>query len=360
MINEITSIDQICELTKSGFPDWKQYGNVVVRTFENLLIFNYTQEAIFEGRWNFFEMVSRGLIIDSITGEVVARPFDKFFNWGEKEKYSNSLIVSITEKVDGSLGILYRHNGEYKIATRGSFNGDQALWATEFLKKYDLSSIPNEYTLLFEIVYPENRIVVDYGNREDLVLLAARNRFNGNYLRYYELQKLAHGIGFSMPIMFEFISIDDLVKTLPKLDVNQEGYVVEFMDGQRFKFKGDKYIELHRLICMLSFKNTLAACESGTIGNIRLQIPDEFLGEFNGWVDEINIKINEIVSLVSNAFIIAPTTSRKDFAIWVMNNYKDYSYYFFAMFDHKDILPMIYKTVFKNRKDSKKIGEEDI
>ena len=31
------------------------------------------------------------------------------------------------EKKDGSMGTLYRHNGEYKVATRGSFYSDQAV-----------------------------------------------------------------------------------------------------------------------------------------------------------------------------------------------------------------------------------------
>ncbi|HRF99146.1 MAG TPA: hypothetical protein PLZ51_28235, partial [Aggregatilineales bacterium] len=74
-------------------------------------------------------------------------------------------------KMDGSLGILYRWQGAYYIATRGNFDSDQAIWATIFLRThYDLHNLADEYTLLFEIIYPDNRIVVNYGQRQDLVL----------------------------------------------------------------------------------------------------------------------------------------------------------------------------------------------
>ena len=56
---------------------------MVVRRKGELAIFNYTKAAQFAERWNFFERVSRGLILNAVTGEVVARSFDKFFNWGE-------------------------------------------------------------------------------------------------------------------------------------------------------------------------------------------------------------------------------------------------------------------------------------
>ena len=160
----ITSISDLQRLALSGVTDWKQYGHVNVRENGDLLLFNYTQMAIFGGDWNPFEMMSRGLIINRRTGEIVARPFDKFWNWLEGGRTASGHIVTVTEKLDGSLGILYRDNGEYKIATRGSFDGEQAVWATNFLKDYYNLAVPDELTLLFEIVYPENRVVVDYGD----------------------------------------------------------------------------------------------------------------------------------------------------------------------------------------------------
>lgn len=357
-MDEITTLQQICDLAVSGCSDWKQYGDVTVREYDDLLIFNYNDKAQYAGRWNFFERVSRGLIINRITGEIVARAFDKFYNWLEGNRSSTGQIVSITDKVDGSLGILYRHNGNYKIATRGSFDGMQAQWATQFLTRYHLDGLPLEYTLLFEIVYPENRIVVDYGTRQDLVLLAVRNRFSGAYLPFAQVADLATRYGFSLPTVYEFASIDDLLGCLPTLDRNQEGYIVEFDDGQRFKFKGDIYKELHRLIYGLSFKNTLAAVASNSVEHIRAQIPDEFLGEFNQWVTEITTKVSDLKAAVEQAFAHAPKENRKEFALWVMAQHKDISAYLFALLDGKAIEPLIYKKAFEQRADETSLKPE--
>ncbi len=350
-MNEIISIADIQRLVTQGFTDWKQLGDVSVERDDDLLIFNYTARAQYEGRWNFFERVSRGLIVHAVTGEIVARAFDKFYNWMQAGKTSSGHIVAVTEKLDGSLGILYRVNGEYRIATRGNFHSDQAEWATKFLRKrYTLDGLPNELTLLFEIIYPENRVIVDYGGREDLVLLAARNRFTGDYLPFFpDLKLLAEKYGFPIPKTYSFNDIEALVARIKELGVNDEGFVVEFSDGQRFKFKGDKYLELHRLVFGLSFKNTLQAVMTNQAEAIRSQIPDEFLGQFNAWVKEIEGTRERIKRDAAQVFAQAPKDTRKDFALWVMANHKELSPYLFAMLDGKDIEPLIYKKAFENR-----------
>ena len=134
--------------------------------------------------WDDTTMNSRGIIFNRKTGEVVARPFPKFFNMDQRiETQERNLPwrdgFRIFFKEDGWLGILYRDAGQHRIATRGSFKSIGALWATEFLKKYDITELPNEVTLLFELICPTTHIVVNYGDREDLVLLAAYNRYTG-------------------------------------------------------------------------------------------------------------------------------------------------------------------------------------
>jgi len=350
-MNEITSIEQIQQLAKQGFTEWKRFGDVSVERDGDLLIFNYTARAQYEARWNFFERVSRGLIVHAVTGEIVARAFDKFYNWMQGGQKANGHIVSITEKMDGSLVILYRVNGGYKISTRGNFHSDQAEWATKFLREhYTLDDLPNELTLLFEIIYPENRVIVDYKGLESLTLLAARNRFTGDYLPFFpDLQLLADKYGFPTPKVYDFNDINAIIARTGKLDADEEGFVVEFSDGQRFKFKGDKYLELHRLVFGLSFKNTLQAVSAHQAEDIRSQIPDEFLIKFNAWVKEIEETRESIKRGVSEIFTQAPKDTRKDFALWVMSNHKELSSYLFAILDGEDIEPLIYKKAFESR-----------
>ena len=213
---------------------------------------------------------------------------------------------------------LYRLNGEYRIATRGAFHSEQAEWATDFLHEHytlALAELPDELTLIGEILYPANRIVIDYGEREELILLAARNRHTGAYLPFFpDVYDLAHRFGFGLPRVFTFNNITEIIENTGTLPASEEGYVVEFSDGQRFKFKGDRYLELHRLISGLSFKHTLEAIQSGTVDYIRSQIPDEFLRQFNGWVSTIESVTNGIEHAAQDAFAIAPKDNRKNFA----------------------------------------------
>lgn len=354
-INEIEKLEDIQYLLTMGFFNWKQYGEVSVIVRDNLALFNYTAKAQYENRWNFFELVSRGLIIDRFTGEIVARPFDKFFNWGERgplNRRPEGYIVSVTEKIDGSLGILYRKDNKCFIATRGAFDSEQAIWATDFLNKnYNLSDFLSgelsNLTLLFEIVYPGNRVVIDYGNKEGLILLAARNRITGEYLSFYpSLYNLSIKYGFETPRVYKFNDTIEIIEKTLQMDANEEGFVVEFSNGERFKFKGNKYLELHKLITGLSFKSTVRAIAAGTANYIKSQLPDEFIKQFEEWEREIYKKINEIKDKVEIAYNEAPKESRKYFALFVMDKYKELAHYLFAMLDGKDIVPMIYKMEF--------------
>ena len=82
--------------------------------------------------------------------------------------------MEVTAKLDGSLGIAYTHpEGDVRLATRGSLASGQAIEATRIWhEKYRHVAIPEGVTPLFEIIYPDNRIVLDYGEMRDLVLIA--------------------------------------------------------------------------------------------------------------------------------------------------------------------------------------------
>lgn len=341
-VNEIATL-----LALHHSNDWKSLGNVNVIEKGDLLLFNYTNKAIYEGGWNQFELVSRGLIINRVTGEIVARPFDKFFNWGEGGRMTDVPIHTVTEKIDGSLGILYRLEGQYRIATRGSFDSDQAIWATEFLNKHhDLTSLADNWTLLFEIVYPANRVVVDYGDDQKLVLLTMRDRFDGQYASWIETKLVADYYGFETPRMFTFNSVDEILAALKVITANHEGWVVEFADGQRFKFKGEEYLKLHRLISGLSFKSVLEAVASGNFSSYLAQMPEEFRPTMEKYSEEINTRADQVFFEVRAIFAEAPKSTRKEFALWVMANHKPYSTYLFALLDGQEITPLIYKLAF--------------
>lgn len=343
-MSEIRTIEDIVSLAKQGCSEWKSFGSVDVKEKDSLLLFNYTNNA---RRWNFFEQVSRGLIINRVSGEIVARPFDKFFNWGQNGQTTDSPILSVTEKMDGSLGILYRQNG-YKIATRGSFTGKAVIVATKLLNEnYNLDSISDEWTLLFEIISPENRIMIDYGSTRALVLLAIRNRFTGDYLSLHRVKEIANTCRFPVPKVFSFSTVSEMTELQKSLDGNQEGWVAEFADGQRFKFKGDRYCELHKIAAGVSLKKTAEAFISGTVDKFRMTIPDEFLEEFEGYLDQVKSTVLKTVQETEKAFAAAPKSeTRKDFALWVQNNHEHLAPYLFAMLDGKEVETVICRNIF--------------
>ena len=350
-MEEIESIADIQELVRSGFNDWSVFGDVRTVEKDGLVLFNYTARAQYAYRWNFFERVSRGLILNAETGDVVARGFDKFFNWMEGGRCTNASIVSVTEKMDGSLILGYYWKGDWHYATRGSLDSDQALWAKEYARRnFDMGTfgpeIDTNMTLLFEAIYPENRIVVDYGGREDLVLLAARNRADGKYLNRWLLSIVADAICANITPVYLFNSWEDVLDARERLTVNQEGFVAEFYDGQRFKFKGDQYMYLHRLISGLSFKNTLKAVADGKLDALLESVPDEFLNDVHLWVLEINATAQWKENEVESWYAAAPTGSRKEFALWVNKHCPHLATYLFKRHDGKDYVQDIYKKEF--------------
>jgi len=98
----------------------------------------------------------RGLVTNS-DGDIIARPFKKFFNYEEYLEFAPEMIPNesfeVFEKMDGSLGILFNYKDEWVLCTRGSFTSEQSIKGTELLKKYDYNRLPKCHTYLFEIIY---------------------------------------------------------------------------------------------------------------------------------------------------------------------------------------------------------------
>ncbi|MBL1136963.1 MAG: hypothetical protein HND46_16775 [Chloroflexi bacterium] len=346
----IESIADIQHLAMQGFDNWLLYGHVNVIPRGDLLLFDYNTGAYIAYEWRFFERVSRGLILNRRTGEIVARPFDKFFYWLRGPKATGH-IVTVTEKIDGSLGILYRHKGEYHIATKGSFFSPQARWATQFLRQnFDLTDLPNDLTLLFEIIYPDNRIIVDYEGRQDLVLLAARNRFTGDFLPFFpDVYELAQRYGFTLPRVYHFNNVNDIIAQTGQINANFEGWVVEFSDGQRFKFKLDEYVEIHQLLRGLDFKAVLQGLAGGKINRVLDVVPEVFLGDVKRWAEEIQIALVDLKEQVAAVFDVAPKADAVSFEAWVKTEHPALEPYLLAMFNGEDLDRVIYQHAFKER-----------
>jgi len=216
---------------------------------DHLTVYNYTEKAAYSRVWTEATLACRGLIVDTRTGEVLARPFRKFFNTGEHADSDLAALavepVEVWDKLDGSLGVLYPGPDGLAVATRGSFASDQARHATELLRRrYGGYRPPAGVTVLFEIIYPENRIVVDYGGLDDLVLLGAVDVVSGATVPFEQARE-----GWPGPVV-ERQPFNSLAEALAAPEVrNREGFVIRFTRSDvRVKAKFADYVRLHRLI----------------------------------------------------------------------------------------------------------------
>jgi len=116
-----------------------------------LTIWNYSISTQYEGHWDDVTLMCRGLVTDD-EGNIVARPFKKFFNM-EENMHVPTKEFDVYEKMDGSLGILFFYVNQWVFASRGSFISDQAIKGKELLRKYNLDELDVENTYLFEIIY---------------------------------------------------------------------------------------------------------------------------------------------------------------------------------------------------------------
>lgn len=260
---------------------------------EDLVLYNYTDKCTYDRHWNDVTRYARGLIFEQKTGKIVAIPFPKFFNVGEmlETKVENLPDESyvITEKMDGSLGIIYNYKGQWKVATRGSLTSEQAIKAQEILKKYDMSEVPEELTLLVEIIYPENKIVVNYGDDEKLVLLSAINRETQTEVAQYTMNLITRDTG--MPLVNQYTyTIDEMLelqKTIPK---DEEGFVVRFESGLRVKIKGHEYLRIHKL---LSHMSPISFWESMQEGKVKVDYLEELPEEYRQEADALTEKLEK-------------------------------------------------------------------
>ena len=216
------------------------------------------------------------------TGKVIARAFPKFFNFGElatskKRNLIKKKEFEVFEKMDGSCGIVYFYEGRWRVNTRGSFTSDQAIKATEMLDKYHTSNLNSSVTYIVEIIYPENRIIVDYGNEENLTLLAGFDILHGIEVPLSDLDLTSP---FPVTPNYKFTSIDEVVETQSKLGKMEEGFVVRFADGNLCKFKSAEYLKVARLLSEMTLLNFWKAMKDGVVQNeIIEEIPEEFRDE---------------------------------------------------------------------------------
>jgi RNA ligase len=355
----------------------------------DLTIWNYSPRVQYERLWDDITIQCRGLVTNS-EGVIVARPFKKFFNYEEHkpEDIPNENYV-VYEKMDGSLGILFyyeeelseerRYNiwfnnnyetgmerffdpnnlpdyenpyyeptpkkrGEWILSTRGSFTSPQAIKGKEILGRHDISAWRKDNTYLFEIIYPENRIVVDYKGEEKLVVLGAIHTETGNEVPDSSLFFLQES-GFELVMTYKtWGETYDLLKE--EISNDREGYVIKFKNGFRMKIKGEEYVRLHKILTNISNKDIWEYLKDNKpFDELLEKVPDEF----NEWVKTTVrdlrygcFQLRERAGKLHDGFRYGkfgdrdPEPSKKEFAEFVMKQDKILSPILFSMWDNNN------------------------
>lgn len=304
---------------------------------DSINIYCYTNACQYDNKWTKDTLICRGLITKN--GKVISRPFPKFFNYQEFSKSQANILKGeweVFEKMDGSLGILYEFaDGDYRISTKGSFDSEQAIWATNYLKdNYPEFKPLKNTTWLFEIIYPENRIVVDYHGAKGIYLLDILITQDGSRLP------------FENNFMFPLCESHGITETFNHEERdNKEGFVLVNKKGFRVKVKHDEYVNLHKIKSSLS--NTLI-WEKLKSGDGIDEIIDNTGDEFYEWIKDteksLTVKHDAIIDTATYWFENKPETDcRKTLAKY----FSGYSYPFicFSWLDEKDCSQKIWDLI---------------
>lgn len=320
----------------------------------DLYIYNYTEKVQYSKLWDEYTLICRGLILDG-EGNIVARPFKKFFNLSEMDKLPAG-EPKVFEKMDGSLGILYWEGDTPKLATRGSFTSDQAIVGTKILHSQYAISLKNlnkNHTYLFEIIYPENRIVVNYGKEVGLYLLAVLDIETG--------KEVETTTPFCKPSYFGIMDTD----ALKKMEiVNAEGFVLKWTDGTMAKFKFEEYVRLHRLLTGISNKSIWEILKTGdtkAFEELLTKVPDEYYD----WVESVRKGLNrQYYYILEESEIVYEQCrilqTRKEQAQYILEELPQYAGVVFALLDSKDYQEIIWRMIKPAVTSSFKVTTEDV
>ena len=321
-----------------------------------LTIWNYTEEVQYGNKWDELTLSARGLVTDEF-GTVIGRPMKKFFNM-EEGKHTPTSDFEVYAKLDGSLGILFYYNNQWVMATRGSFTSDQAIKGFEMLQKYDYESLNKKFTYLFEIIFENNRIVVQYPF-DDVVLLGMINTETGYEVNIHEgnedirHQNMIKNIGLKVVEKFNGISDYSVLKDMVKDD--EEGFIVRFSNGDRMKIKGEEYLRLHKIMTNVSTTSVWEVLSNGgNFENLLKDVPDEFYKKIKSYEKDLrysHFSISEYCGKFHDGFRYGKfgdkeDPTRKEYAEFVIKNIKPgLRPVMFSIWDKKDYGSIIWKLI---------------
>lgn len=260
----------------------------------------------------------RGLILREKTWEVLAWPFNRFFNYGEGHAAKiDWATAKFCQKLDGSLAIVYfdDHAKRWFGATRqmceaqGNIDGAGTFAALidKAAQEHGANDINDlmasrgadkETTYCFELTSPYNRIVCKYDDTS-LTILGCRSLEYGNE---FDPVGEAYKLSVKLPKTWNFNNIEHLIEVMtewhPK---DHEGVVVKDKFFNRIKVKTPQYIAAHHARDSLgvSWRAVCEAVAGGYSDDIYSLVPDY---------------VQKRIDMVRSAMAIIISETEKDYA----------------------------------------------
>ncbi len=331
-------------------PDLIEQGYIVSQVHPTLplRIYNYGAKTQYDRFWNEATLSCRGLVLDA-DNQPIARPLKKFFNFEEHQALLPDGIPAIYEKMDGSMILLFHYAGEWRVASRGSFISDQAIKAKTMLANYseELVELDRTHTYILEVIYPTNRIVVDYGSQERLVLLAAIHTLTG-------IELDIESVGWSDRAQtYPATDFPAWMKTIQQTQselINQEGFILKWPNGFRLKYKLADYVRLHRVLTRIQAKDIWEClCEGQDLDQFLESVPDEFYKWVKGVKADLEEQFQTIEAECKRQFnasgqsIDQMRADRKATAAYFQT--QSYTKVLFLMLDDRDYRQAIWKMI---------------
>lgn len=272
----------------------------------NLVTIKYKRKVFYDNLWNKDPLLleARGHTFDGTTGELVALPFHKIFNYGENgTDFKNSTYFYAVEKVNGSMGCVSFHEKKgFIFSTTGSSNKETSEFVSRLEKLFwytvnDLKFIENilkDSSLLFEVVSDEDPHIIK--ENSGLYLIGMRNHKDGSYIPENTLDYISRLCGFLRPKIHKNLTKEKILSMVETEDI--EGYIIhEYFDDMCvdgmikgnpcFKIKCKKYLS-HKFLSRISsdskfnqlWKNGTGEEETNSILNalkLKYNTPKEFL-----------------------------------------------------------------------------------
>lgn len=300
----------------------------------------------------------RGLIFDTMTGEILRRPLEKFFNYGEKGTYETldwSEDHIVMDKRDGSMIAPFILNGQVVLGTRAGVteHSKKAEILVDHLTRNEIKHcIQWGYTPIFEWTSPENRIVLPY-EKSELRLLAMRYMKTGEYVSVEELKNWSMIFDIPLVDVFETKLDKDSVFAYRENSTGVEGYVAFFPKSRlHIKVKTDDYTKMHRAVSFLDRENMiLPVVLDNLYDDILPALSEENQNRVKDYAAAVHNELDYFEEKVKFSLggVKALYENRREQALWIQSNVdKPFWSVLFHGLDGKDIRESIKNVILKN------------